>query len=105
MSKIANDERIDPRIRAMFGAMDIPGGGDVASREEVLQQAKAMQANMAPLMAFFDAFDTEEVAPSRGLKIEVLEFRSDPDGNTIKIRYIRPDNNEKLPCVYYIHGG
>jgi acetyl esterase len=105
MSRIANDERIDPRIRAMFGAMDIPGGGNVASREEVLEQAKAMQANMAPLMAFFDQFDTEEVAPSKGLKIEVLEFRSDPDGNTIKIRYIRPDNNEKLPCVYYIHGG
>jgi acetyl esterase len=30
---------------------------------------------------------------------------SSPDGNTIKIRYVRPDNTEILPCVYYIHGG
>ena len=32
-------------------------------------------------------------------------FRSEPDGNTIKIQYIRPNTTERLPCVYYIHGG
>ena len=32
-------------------------------------------------------------------------MRFQPDGNRINIRFIRPDNNEKLPCVYYIHGG
>jgi acetyl esterase/lipase len=104
-NKIANDERIDPRIRALFGAMDIPTGGDAKDRAQVLADAKEMQEKMGPIAALFDAFDTEEVAPSKGLKVEVLEFRSDPDGNTIKIRYIRPDNNEKLPCIYYIHGG
>jgi acetyl esterase/lipase len=31
--------------------------------------------------------------------------RSEPDGNEINIRFIRPDNTELLPCVYYIHGG
>ena len=30
---------------------------------------------------------------------------SSPDGNTIKSQYIRPEGEEALPCVYYIHGG
>ncbi len=30
---------------------------------------------------------------------------SQPDGNTINLQVIRPDNGETLPCVYYIHGG
>lgn len=33
------------------------------------------------------------------------EFTSSPDGNTVKIQYIRPDTDDILPCVYYIHGG
>jgi acetyl esterase/lipase len=30
---------------------------------------------------------------------------SQPDGNSINIRFIRPDGDEIVPCVYYIHGG
>jgi acetyl esterase/lipase len=30
---------------------------------------------------------------------------SEPDGNKINIRFIRPDGDDPLPCVYYIHGG
>ena len=30
---------------------------------------------------------------------------SSPDGNTIKLQIIRPDNDTTLACVYYIHGG
>jgi acetyl esterase len=30
---------------------------------------------------------------------------SDPDRNVINIQFIRADNKERLPCVYYIHGG
>ncbi|HEY6341194.1 MAG TPA: alpha/beta hydrolase fold domain-containing protein [Bryobacteraceae bacterium] len=37
------------------------------------------------------------------MRVETLT--SSPDGNTIKIRYIRQDGNETLPCVYYIHSG
>jgi acetyl esterase/lipase len=37
--------------------------------------------------------------------VRVETLTSSPDGNTIKIRYVRPDNSEILPCVYYIHGG
>ena len=49
--------------------------------------------------------DNETIAPSTGLSITTREFESAPDGNTIKIQYIRPDNDQTLPCVYYIHGG
>ena len=30
---------------------------------------------------------------------------SAPDGNTINLQVIRPDTDETLACVYYIHGG
>src|SRR3546814_372732 len=40
-----------------------------------------------------------------GLRIRTEQFISDPDGNKIDIQFIRPDNDEILACVYYIHGG
>jgi acetyl esterase/lipase len=52
-----------------------------------------------------DMVDNESVAPSAGLRITTETFTSSPDGNTIKIQYIRPDTAERLACVYYIHGG
>lgn len=47
----------------------------------------------------------EELAPSTGLAMTTHEIVSSPDGNTIKVRLIRPDTTDALPCVYYIHGG
>ena len=106
-NKIADDPRIDPRIKAIFSNLDLPGGGDVENREAVLKAASSDEAVAAEqvLKAFLDACDNEEVAPSAGLKIENYEFSSQPDGNTAKIQYIRPDSAAPLPCVYYIHGG
>jgi len=49
--------------------------------------------------------DDENIAPSTGLDVSVHEFTSSPDGNTIQIQLIRPESEEPLPCVYYIHGG
>jgi acetyl esterase len=62
-------------------------------------------AALARQTAFFDSMDSEKIAPSAGLSVRVETLTSSPDGNTIKIRYVRPDNDETLPCVYYIHGG
>ena len=107
-SKIMQDPRIDPRIKAIFGATpDMTTPGDVASRDELLaeensEDAKARQAGFQVMM---DAVDNETVAPSAGLSKRTESFTSSPDGNTIKIQFIRPDNAETLPCVYYIHGG
>ncbi len=107
-SKITNDPRIDPRIKAIFGAApDLAAAGDVANREALLaeENGAAAQQRRAMVSMFMQMCDNEEVAPSKGLKITTETFRSEPDGNTIKIQYIRPDTTDVLPCVYYIHGG
>ena len=107
---ITDDPRIDPRIKAMFGPM-----GDIArlvperavDREELLARAATEEAvaQRQTLKAFLDVCDTEEVASSEGLAITEHDVVSQPDGNTIKLRLIRPEGREVLPCVYYIHGG
>ena len=106
-SKIADDPRIDPRIKAIFSNLDLGDAGDVESREAMIEAAKSDQAlaMQGVLKAFLDACDNEEIAPSTGLKIENYEFTSEPDGNAAKIQFIRPDSSAALPCVYYIHGG
>lgn len=102
-----DDPRIDPRIKALMGSLAMPPGVDVASREEMLERANSPKAlEMAEaLKGFLDLCDTQEIAPSAGLESSTLEFTSEPDGNTILIQYIRPQSEELLPCVYYIHGG
>jgi acetyl esterase len=107
VSKLAADPRIDPRIKAMFGAVDFSTGGNVSSREDLLKEenSEAGKARTAAIKAMFDSFDSEVVAPSTGLRITTETFGSEPDGNTANIRIIRPDNDERLPCIYYIHGG
>jgi acetyl esterase/lipase len=108
MSKMNDDPRIDPRIKAILGAM--PGAqsqGNVESRQVLLDEASAPEAlaQREQMMGMFDIFDNEDVAPSAGLRISEHSFTSSPDGNTVKLQYIRPDTDETLPCVYYIHGG
>ena len=108
MSKLSEDPRIDPRIKALFAAMpELPNPGDAQSREELVAEAnsEAALARAKGTEQFLAMCDTEEVAPSAGLRTETLEFESAPDGNTIKVLYIRPDTDDALPCVYYIHGG
>jgi acetyl esterase len=107
-SKIATDPRIDPRIKAVFAAMPIDmTEQSVPSREVLLTEENSEQgkAKAEAGRAMLEMVDNEAVAPSAGLAIRVETFRSEPDGNTVKIRIIRPDNDERLPCVYYIHGG
>jgi acetyl esterase/lipase len=108
MSKITEDPRIDPRLKNVFAAIpDMENPGDVASREEFLERANTEEnkAMMEGFQAFFAMCDTEEVSPSKGLTTYTETFVSEPDGNSINIQIIRPDTDEALPCVYYIHGG
>lgn len=106
-SKIADDPRIDPRIKALLGAMATPTPKDVAHRAELLERAESEEsrAAVATLQALMELCDNEDVAPSAGLAISTREFVSKPDGNTIKLQLIQPESTESLPCVYYIHGG
>jgi acetyl esterase/lipase len=106
-SKLLEDPRIDPRIKAVMGSLPPVEARDAESREQLLAEANSPEALAA--RAGFDAFmamcDNENVAPSTGLDVSVHEFTSSPDGNTIKVQLIRPRSDGPLPCVYYIHGG
>lgn len=106
--KMTDDPRIDPRIKAALGQFPTFCYADVGSREELLAMVNSEEAQQGDEMMreFLNAMGGgEEVAPSAGLSIGTLEFTSRPDQNTVKIQYIRPDTDEALPCVYYIHGG
>jgi acetyl esterase/lipase len=107
MTKMKQDRRIDPRIKALLGVLPAVVFDNVESREQALEQAGAPAAiaQRKQMEAMFDLIDNEQVAPSKGLDISTHEFTSDPDGNTIKVQFIRPANSQSLPCVYYIHGG
>lgn len=104
---VQSDDRLDPRLKAILGFVDVPQLGDVASREELLKEASApaTQELLKVAAAMMEFLDNEDVAPSAGLTFRDLEVRSQPDGNTIRLRLIRPEGDEVLACVYYVHGG
>src|SRR5580698_2633057 len=102
------DVRLDPRLKALLAGM--PMGeplGDVDGRETLVANASSPAARQQAeaFRAFLDRCDTEEAAPSAGLPVHTEKIVSQPDGNTINLQVIRPDNDETVPCVYYIHGG
>jgi acetyl esterase/lipase len=90
-----------------MGYVELPFYEDVADREELLARFNTPEALAVAegLKDFLNMCDTEEVASSEGLITSTLEFSSEPDGNTVLIQTIRPDTDQALPCVYYIHGG
>ncbi len=104
---IAADPRLDPRLKALLAGMQLEGGGDVDSRETMLAEANSEEARQQAELfrGFMEMCATEEVAPSAGLRIHTEKVVSEPDGNTINLQVIRPDNDETVACVYYIHGG
>ncbi len=107
MSKLTDDPRIDPRIKALMGTMPVGVLGEGKTREDIVANANTPEATAAreAMQPLFDLADNEDVAPSTGLEISTKEFTSQPDGNTIKVQFIRPESDEPVPCVYYIHGG
>jgi len=104
---IADDPRIDPRIKALLAAFPSSTQSDGTSREQIVAEANSPEAVEAQgqMRGMMDAIDNEEVAPSSGLDISTKTFTSAPDGNEIKVQFIRPESDVPLPCVYYIHGG
>jgi acetyl esterase len=101
------DPRIDSRIKAFLSAVPSEPARDVDSRETLIAEASSPEALAAfeVLRTFMDLCDTEEAAPSAGLRIHEEHVVSKPDGNTINLRVIRPDTDATVACVYYIHGG
>ena len=109
MIDVSNDPRIDPRIKTVLSGLGTPGGGgDADSREQLLAEASSEEAiaQRAMITTLLDAADNEDVAPSKGLNVTEHSVASQPDGNTINLRFIRPDGQRRRsPRVYYIHGG
>ena len=104
---IANDPRLDPRIRRILEFFPSSTLKDVANREDLLAQANTPEATEAQELfrTVQDMCDTEEAAPSTGLSVSTTRFVSEPDGNTVNLQVIRPESDVALPGVYYIHGG
>jgi acetyl esterase len=104
---IAADIRLDPRLKALLAGLPMEAGSDVDSRETMLAEANTEAARQETELfrGFMDMCDTEEVAPSAGLRVHTEHVVSAPDGNTINLQVIRPDNDKTVACVYYIHGG
>jgi acetyl esterase/lipase len=107
MSKLNDDPRVDPRIKQLMDLMPPVPQANVASREELLARINSpeAQATYKRAEAMFEMLDNDQVATAQGLDISEHEFSSSPDGNTIKVQFIRPESDQPLPCVYYIHGG
>ncbi len=103
----ATDPRIDPRIKALLAMMPSFESPNVPDRATLLEQSNTPegQASAEMYRSMMAICDTEENAPTAGLRIHTESVTSQPDGNSITLRVIRPDSNDVLPCVYYIHGG
>jgi acetyl esterase len=105
---VAGDIRLDPRVKAFLAYLGpAEPDGDVDSRETLLAEANSEEARAgaAAFNQLLEQFDPEQAAPPAGLRTHTEKVISQPDGNTINLQVIRPDNDEALPCVYYIHGG
>ncbi|SEF80006.1 alpha/beta hydrolase [Marinobacterium lutimaris] len=106
-NRILEINGIDPRIKATFGALPPNNMRDFDSREDLIGAANSDKANATRALfnQFLEANDNPAIAPDNGLLIQDYQFTSTPDGNRCNLRFIRPDTDERLPCVYYIHGG
>src|SRR3546814_13306176 len=71
-SKLMEEPRIDPRIKAMFGSADPMILPNVSSREELLAQENSNTADVsaANLQVLLDAMGSEEVVQSAGRRSE-----------------------------------
>jgi acetyl esterase len=104
---VAGDVRLDPRLKAILASIPAEPAGDVESREALLAEANSEAARQGAeqFRSFMELCDSEDAAPSAGLRVHTEKVVSEPDGNSINLQVIRPDDDQAVGCVYYIHGG
>ena len=104
---IADDPRIDPRIKAMFGGWIATRPPDIESRESLMAMIQALGERPPPssMLPEGHGAEYERLAPSAGLSFRRETVCSEPDGNRIVVHMIAPEGAGPLPCVVYIHGG
>lgn len=107
--RFKNDRRLDPRLVPLLEGLDqtMSKFSDVDSREAALEVVNSPEELMKAegMKMMMEAADDESVVPNAGLIIERKTIVSAPDGNSVDMNFIRPDTDETLPCVFYIHGG
>ena len=79
MSKLMGDPRIDPRLKEFLANVTDP--------------------NALP------TGPSDALWSGEGLEERDIAIRSEPDDNEIYLRVARPEGDEVLGCVYWIHGG
>ena len=104
---VQNDQRLDPRVKRALRTVPSRRLNDIDSRDRLVEISNSESAlsMAAKLENLYARFDTAEVAPFDGLRIETREFASSPDGNIVKVQFIRPDSDHVVPGVVYLHGG
>lgn len=107
MIDISNDPRLDPRVKAFLTRIPMLSEENFTSREQMIAAAQTPESVAAAehLRKGLEVMDNEHIAPSSGLAISTHEFISQPDNNVVKVQLIRPEGQDVLPCVYYVHGG
>jgi len=107
VTDIDADRRLDPRVKWALRNVPVTALRDIDSRERLVEISNSPKAIALrdKMEALYDTLDTEDVAPSAGLAISVHEFVSAVDANTVKIRFVRPEGDAIVACIYYIHGG
>ena len=106
---MAQDPRIDPRIKALMGDLNFPAMPKFTSREQMLaaysQAATSGRPAQRTFLTVLAEGDYSKIAPAEGLTVRTEQITSAPDGNRINLQIITPEGGEGLPCVHYIHGG
>ena len=104
---VAGDIRLDPRLKAILASIPVESARDVESREALLAEAnsEAARREAEQFRSFMELCDSEDAAPSAGLRVHTEKVVSAPDGNSINLQVVRPDDDKVVGCVYYIHGG
>ncbi len=107
-SKLELDPRVDPRIKKFFAGLAGAPKPNVASREELLAQehspeglCRLRQAGRAVRQRWTARIS--RLRPAWPCAPRPSPRR--PTATAVKIQYIRPEGDEILPCIYYIHGG
>src|SRR5215472_7957288 len=88
--------RLDPRLKAILASIPAEPAGDVDSREVLLAEAnsEAARQEAEQFRSFMELSDSEDAAPSAGLRVHTEKVVSAPDGNSINLQVIRPDDDK-----------
>ena len=99
--------KLDPRIRGALKYFPNTGPGPRRSRDEMVAAAASDSALEAVerTKQFLEHMCGEELVTSEGLQVSHHDLTSQPDGNTINVILTRPEGDEVVPAVVYLHGG